>query len=185
MAERTAWSSTWRYVVGVAVCMLLGWYAFVRGAAVPVLSLVDLGFHELGHLLAAPLPELLTAAAGSVFQVMVPVGLALYFWLRPNDRMAAGLCLAWAGASAQQVAVYVADAPTQLLPLIGGEHDWAYILGRLGLMHRADTLATIVLWFGASLVVGGIVACLWGLSSERRRPAEPSATAPAWETASR
>jgi hypothetical protein len=52
-------------------------------------------------------------------------------------------------------------------------------------MNRADTLATIVLWFGASLVVGGIVACLWGLSSERRRPAEPSATAPAWETASR
>jgi hypothetical protein len=185
MAEGSAWSSTWRYVVGVAVCVVLGWYAFVREAAVPVLSLVDLGFHELGHLIAAPLPELATAAAGSAFQVMVPVGLALYFWRGPEDRMAAGLCLAWAGASAQQVAVYVADAPTQLLPLIGGHHDWAYILGRLGLMHRADMLATIVLWFGATLLIAGIVACLWGLNAARKRSAEPPATAAAWDAASR
>jgi hypothetical protein len=43
-----------KYVGGVAVCLLFGWIRFVRATRVPLLSLVDLGFHELGHLLTYP-----------------------------------------------------------------------------------------------------------------------------------
>jgi hypothetical protein len=82
--------------------------------------------------------------------------------------MAAGLCLAWAGSSAQQVAVYAADAPYQRLPLIGGEHDWAFILGRLGILDRAEGVATAVRGLGLVLLVAGMAACMWGLARANR-----------------
>ncbi len=44
----------WRYLIGVAVCLLFAWIAFVRKAQLPLLSLVDLGFHELSHLVTRP-----------------------------------------------------------------------------------------------------------------------------------
>jgi hypothetical protein len=164
VVDRATWSNTWRFVAGLAGCVVLGWFAFVRAEPVPMLHLVDLGLHELGHLLTYVFPDLVTALAGSVFQILVPAGVAVVFWLGVKDRMAAGLCLAWAGSSAQQVAVYVADAPYQRLPLIGGEHDWAFILGRLGLLDRAEGVATAVRGLGLILVLAGMSACLWGLA---------------------
>jgi hypothetical protein len=172
--DRTTWSNTWRFVAGLAGCLVLGWFAFVRGGPVPVLHLVDLGVHELGHLLTFVFPDLVTAVAGSAFQILVPVGLAVGFWLGVRDRMAAGLCLAWAGSSAQQVAVYVADAPYQRLPLIGGEHDWAFILGRLGILDRAEGVATAVRGLGLVLLLAGMAACLWGLARADRTAATPA-----------
>lgn len=166
----------WRGGAGLVACLLLGWIGVVREGPVPGLWLVDLGFHELGHLLAAPLPNLATAVAGSVLQVLVPLGLAAYFLIRQRDAVAAGLCAAWAGTSAQNVAVYIADAPYQLLDLIGGEHDWAYILAMRGELDRAAGMAAGVR-AGAFLLVGiGIAACVWSLL--RRPPVEE-----AWEAA--
>jgi hypothetical protein len=48
--RRTKPMSPWTGAAGAAVCFVLGWFAFVRGTSVPVLSLADLGVHELGHL---------------------------------------------------------------------------------------------------------------------------------------
>lgn len=166
----------WRGGAGLAACLLLGWVGVVRRGPVPVLWLVDLGFHELGHLLAAPLPTMVTAMAGSFVQVLVPVGLAAYFVLRQRDLVAMGLCLAWAGTSAQNVAVYIADAPYQLLDLIGGEHDWAYILAMMGELDSAAAFAAGVRAAAFLLVGVGIAACVWALL--RRPPAERS-----WEPA--
>jgi hypothetical protein len=172
--SRATWSNTWRFVAGLVGCLLLGWFAFVRGRPVPLLHLVDLGVHELGHLLTYVFPDMITAAAGSAFQVLVPVGLSVVFWVAVKDRMAAGLCLAWAGSSAQQVAVYVADAPLQRLLLIGGEHDWAFILGRLEMLDRADELAAAIRGLGVLLLVAGMGACLWGMArANRPEPATP------------
>jgi hypothetical protein len=174
--DRTTWSNTWRFVAGLAGCLVLGWFAFVRAEPVPILRLVDLGIHELGHLLTYVFPEIITAVAGSAFQVLVPVGLAVGFWFGLRDRMAAGLCLAWAGSSAQQVAVHVADAPYQRLPLIGGEHDWAFILGRLGMLDGAEGVATAVRGLGLVLLLAGMAACLWGLPRANRTTVTPGPT---------
>src|SRR5918996_4720976 len=100
------WRNTWRYVAGLIGCLTIGAYPFVLEKRVPLLGLVDLGFHELGHLLTYPLSDLATATAGSAIQVLVPLGLAVYFTVREErDLLGAGLCLAWAGASAADVAV--------------------------------------------------------------------------------
>jgi hypothetical protein len=148
---------------GALLCLVMGWFAFVQGRDVPLLGLVNLGFHELGHMLTMWAPRLLYFAMGSINQVAVPLGLAVYFlWFR-RDGVGGGLCLAWAGTSAQNVSVYIADAPYQRLPLIGGMHDWAYILGPEQLNHLswAAPLGTAVKAFGLLLVLAGLASCCW------------------------
>lgn len=148
---------------------VVGW----RTGSVPVLSLVDLGFHELGHMLAMPLPALVTAVMGSLIQIAVPAGLATYFWLVRRDDIGAGVCLGWAGTSAWNVAVYVADAPYERLQLIGGDHDWAYTLFELDRMALADDLAAAVRFVGLVLVVAGAVVASRPLWPRRQPPPPP------------
>lgn len=158
-------------MVALAGCGLLAWLG-MRGGRVPLLSMADLGFHELGHLVCyvldafLPWPELVTAAAGSGFQVGVPLGLAAYFLLAPRDRLGGALCLAWAGTAAADVARYVADAPYQAMPLIGGQHDWASILGpeQLDRLDDAAGWARAVDGAGWLLVAAGVVVALLPLA---------------------
>lgn len=148
--------------MGLAACAALVWTGLISGSRVPALALVDLGFHELGHLVAAPLPDLITALAGSVSQIAVPVGLAAYFLFAQRDLLGVGLCLTWAGTSARNVAVYVADAPHQALPLIGGQHDWGFILA--GSLDLAPAIAGFVTFVAWGLALAGMGVCALGLA---------------------
>ena len=156
---------TWRNVAGLAGCLALAWFSIVRDTRVPLLGLVDLGFHELGHLVTAVFPDVVTAAMGSVTQVAVPLGLALYFGLVRPDAVGSALCLAWAGTSARDAAVYIADAPFQHLELIGGEHDWAFVLGpeHLDALEAAGAIAAVVRVGGTLLALAGIAWCVAGI----------------------
>jgi hypothetical protein len=159
----------WRLVAGIAGCLVLGWFSVLRDARVPLLGLVDLGIHELGHLVTGPLPDVWTAAMGSVAQVLVPAGLAAYFGFAGRDLLGAALCLAWTGTSARDVATYVADAPFERLPLIGGDHDWAFVLGpaHLDALDAAAPIATAIRVGGALLIAAAIGLCAWRLLVER------------------
>jgi hypothetical protein len=157
-----SWSSTWKWVAAALACVVLGWFPLIRDTRVPLLGLVDLGFHELGHLLTYPLPDVWTAAMGSITQIAVPLGIAIYFLWRRGDLASGAVCLAWAGTSAVDAAVYVADAPFQRLELIGGEHDWAFVLGRLGLLDAAGSIASVVRFCGVLLVIAGLGCCGYG-----------------------
>lgn len=164
----------WRLAGGIALLALFGWFAFVRGTRVPLLGLVDLGFHELGHLLTYPLPDVVTASMGSVTQVAVPIGLAAYFFAVRGDRLGGSLCLGWAGTSAADVGVYIADAPTEELALLGGgEHDWAFVLGpeHLDALDQAAAIAAWVKGLGLLLLLAGLAICCWELMIP---PAEPA-----------
>ena len=156
-AERATWRNTGRWMAALLACGALGWWAFVRGVNVPLLSLVDLGFHELGHMLTYWLPDVVTAMMGSINQVLVPVGIAVYFLCFRRDWLAGGVCLAWAGTSAQSASVYIADAPYQRLQLIGGMHDWAFVLGpqHFNMLDRAGFIAACVKGFGLTLWLAG------------------------------
>jgi len=159
----SSWHSLWKYVVGVAVTLAMGAIAFVQDQPVPLLEYVNLGIHELGHLVAILLPPAVMAMMGSIAQVAVPLGIAVYF-LAHGERLGAGLCLAWAGTSARDVAVYIADAPYQRLQLIGGEHDWARILGpsHCNCIERAGDYASYVRGAGFVFVLLGVLVCALG-----------------------
>ena len=148
------------YAVAGAVgwCLFSAWYAFALCRSIPLLSLVDLGFHELGHLLTYPFSDRITAVMGSVSQVGVPLGLAFYFaWIR-NDRIATSVCLTWAATAARDVATYIRDAPVQQLELIGGDHDWAFLLAAN--LDHAARLAGNVQAFGVLLLLAALALAI-------------------------
>ena len=150
------------------------WFlAFEQNDQIPVLTYVNFGIHEAGHMLTYSWSEVVTAMMGSIAQVAVPVLLAAYFFFRRGDWVGAGVCLAWAATSAVEVQLYVADAPTEELDLIGGRHDWAFILGPEGYdaMDRSASLARTIR-DGASVaaLVGFIVCLIAPLRWRRHRP---------------
>ncbi|CAN5230845.1 hypothetical protein BH23ACT9_BH23ACT9_12510 [soil metagenome] len=83
---------------------------------------------------------------GSGTQVLLPLLLAVAFWVKSDDPLGAGIMIAWAGTSAQDASVYIGDAVAQQLPLIGGVHDWGTLLGpeHLDALYAAPALARLV-----------------------------------------
>jgi hypothetical protein len=125
-----------------------------------LLDMVDLAIHETGHLVFGPFGELVGFAGGTLFQLIMPLLFVGYFW-RQDDRHSASVALAWVAQNLAHIAPYVADARAQELPLVGGgEHDWAYLLGRFGLLARDQRIAHGILALGWLLLLG---ATGWGL----------------------
>lgn len=174
MGDRIPSGDLWRAVGAAAACVLLGLLAFGRGARVPLLGWIDLCVHEFGHVATAPLPDLATAMAGSVAQVLLPL-LAAAHLARRREPLSAMLCLAWAGTSARDVSVYVADAPEQRLSLIGGTHDWAFALGPQGrdAIGRAGAIAGAVSCAGLLMVIAAVAGSLATPVVRARIPAAP------------
>jgi hypothetical protein len=181
MAAREEFDRWGRYMVAAALAGFVAWFAFVAGHEVPILDRFDLAIHEVGHLLFAPAPDMVMFIAGSCAQVLVPLTLAWYFGIHQRDAAGGGFCLAWAGASMWDVSVYIADAPTQALPLIGGgTHDWAYLLGPRGwnVMDLSGEIAGFVEFTGAVVAVVGIVFALTAaMKGLRSREGSRSASA--------
>jgi hypothetical protein len=171
------WKLTFQWIVAALVVGLLAWLTYSRAGWTPWLSNVDLGVHELGHMLAFWAPELLLQAAGSFLQVAVPLGFGGYFWWR-RDRFAVVLMLAWAAESLNNVSVYVYDATRMVLPLLGDDgsgvgHDWRNILSRLGLLRNTDGIAYTVRSLSILLFVAAIGLVVWGWAKARRESVEP------------
>ena len=159
VGEMTSTKAQAKVAAGLTWCLVMGWF-FATGRPVPLLALVDLRFHELGHFVTYALPwELVTAAMGSVAQIAVPLGLAGYFAVGRRERVSAAVCLAWAATSARGVQAYIADAPFERLQLIGGDHDWAFILTEVGHLDAAAGLARGVWMVGAACFIASIALC--------------------------
>jgi hypothetical protein len=155
------WAASLGTSVGVLV---LGWFAFVRGERVPILGMVDLGVHELGHLLFGWAPRLVMVLMGNGTQSLLPLMVAVGFATVRRDWPATGLCLAWCGTTLQDASVYIADAPYQRLTLLkeNSIHDWAYVLGaeQFYATDKAALIATCVKDAGLGLLVVGFGVCL-------------------------
>jgi hypothetical protein len=171
------WNTTWKYVAGAVACVVLGLLGFSGDDRVPLLAYIDLGIHESGHLLTLWMPDMVMFLAGSIAQIAVPLALAAYFLVRRRDVIGGALCLAWAGTSANQTSVYIADAPTEELPLVGGGiHDWATILGPEGFdsIQSAGAVASAVSTAGAIMVIAGVILCAaWPFRNPVRTEEEP------------
>ena len=149
----------WWWFGSAGAVVLIGVLSARSGARIPLLWGVDFGIHEFGHLVTFWAPWPLTAAAGSFFQVAFPLGLAAYFLFGRHEPWAAAPLLAWAGASARNVAVYIADAPFQRLELWGApgvRHDWATLLAGPALRY-AGALAGTVEFVGWLMIAAALV----------------------------
>lgn len=126
---------------------------------------VNLVFHEAGHIIFALFGELITAAGGSINQVLIPLVCSLVFLLKEKKHFAAAVCLWWAGENLLDVAPYINDARDLDLYLITGGtgkevegHDWEFILGRLNLLEYDHAISDLVRYLGIAIM---LIALIW------------------------
>ena len=117
---------------------------------------VDLAIHEAGHVFFSPFGVFVGYLGGTLMQLIVPVSFFGYF-LHRGDRFAAAILLWWVAQNCWNISVYIRDARSQLLPLVGGgEHDWAYLLGRVGWIERDRGIGQLVFAIGVIVFVASI-----------------------------
>jgi len=128
------------------------------------LHLISIPFHEAGHIIFAPFGDLLTSFGGSLAQVLVPIICGIGFLTTSPNPFAAAVMCWWAGENLLDVALYIDDARSLQLVLIGGNtgaevegHDWEHILEVTGLLQRDHQIAAAVQFLGGALMVGGLV----------------------------
>lgn len=135
-----------------------------------IINIINLIFHEAGHTLAFLFGKFTYFIAGSAVQVLIPTVFATYFFLK-KEFYSSGIVMMWVGQSFTNVSVYVGDAQTMLLPLLGGdavEHDWNTILTMVGLLDYTTLLAQGTYFCGLLIVViGAFLATLGSRHSSR------------------
>src|SRR5205809_624506 len=143
-------------LIGFVALGLLTALVLANGIAMPsgaipnFLHLIDLVFHEAGHVIFGFFGQFIGVLGGSLNQVLVPAVCTAVFLARTQYGSAA-VTLFWTGQSLADVAVYVADGRAMALPLLadGLIHDWNFILGRLGLLYAAESLGRLTFGLGA------------------------------------
>ena len=127
---------------------------------VPVLDHVNLAFHESGHALFGLLGSTAGLYGGTVMQFVFPSVTTLRF-LQRGQTLSAAACGVWFCENLRYMALYMADARAQQLPLVGGgEHDWYHILSRWDALESDTRLAGVFVflcWAG----IGAIWLALW------------------------
>jgi hypothetical protein len=159
--ENNRWNKvTASRLIGFAISMGL-FLLLVLKSEPGFVFLVDhanLLFHEAGHPIVGLFSRRLETYGGTLGQLVFPVVLAISFWRKGESLSFAG-SVVWFFENWLNIARYMADARAQELPLVGGgDHDWANIFGRWGLMAHDTQIAAVVqnlAW------VGMAAACLW------------------------
>ncbi|RYY73099.1 MAG: hypothetical protein EOO52_19735 [Gammaproteobacteria bacterium] len=123
----------------------------------------NLAFHEFGHIFFSPFGRFITILGGSLFQILLPLGLMAVFMIKQRDNFAASIMLWWSGQNFIDVAPYIDDAKYRALPLVGGggeeSHDWGNLLTMMNALESTHTISHGCFYIGCALVVA---ALLWG-----------------------
>jgi hypothetical protein len=125
---------------------------------------ITFGVHEFGHLLFAAFGEVMTVLGGSLAQLLVPIGAGALLY-HHRDYFGVAAAGAWLASSLIDLARYVGDARAFDLDLIGfGEdavHDWAWLLGRFGMLPYDTTLAGLLRGAAILLLVVSLLFGTW------------------------
>lgn len=160
--------TVWRWLL----IALLGWWT-VRFIAHPLdgpfvgasfLHVINLPFHEAGHVLFSPFGGFMMSLGGSLMQLIVPLACAVSF-ARRDDWFATAVCAWWVGQNLVDLAPYIADARALQLVLLGGftgaeveGHDWEAILSSVGWLHRDRALGMTAHVAGSVCMVSALAA---------------------------
>jgi hypothetical protein len=141
------------------------------GGVLAFVHLVDLVFHEAGHVIFGLFGRFMGVLGGSLNQVLIPALCTGYF-LRQRQMAAAAVTLFWTGESLVDVAIYVADGRDMALPLLadGLVHDWNWILSELSLRNHAAGLGRAVFALGLLVLAAAVTLLALELLSVLTRP---------------
>jgi len=175
--ERVDATSFWGRIGLYALFFVWGW-SFILGGidwesiGGSFLHNANLPFHEFGHVLFAPFGRFLAILGGSLFQVLMPLGLMLAFIIARRDNFAASVMLWWSGQNFIDVSPYIADARYREIPLIRGidesHHDWGNLLTMTDALGQAESLARLAFGCGVALMLLSFLWGAWLLVRQRR-----------------
>jgi hypothetical protein len=131
------------------------------------LHLINLPFHEAGHVIFRPFGRFIAMLGGSLGQLLVPLVCLGTFLLQTRDTFASSVALWWFSQSLMDIAPYIGDARKLTMILIGGVtgkdvddfHDWEFILRKLGLLEYDRIIARTADITGIVLM---LCAFTWG-----------------------
>jgi len=130
--------------------------------------LVNLPFHEAGHIIFRPFGRVITSLGGSLAQLLMPLVCLFVLLIKTRDSFGASFALWWLGENFLDLAPYINDARSLTLPLLGGNtgrtapygfHDWEFILKELGLIRYDHILGWCTHIVGSILMIASL---LWG-----------------------
>jgi hypothetical protein len=84
------------------------------------LHLVNLTFHEAGHVLFRPFDAFITSLGGTLGQLLMPSICMGVLLVKTRDPFGASVALWWVGENFLDIAPYVNNARAGQLPLLGG-----------------------------------------------------------------
>ena len=136
-------------------------------SGISFMHLINLPFHEAGHILFRIFGQFMMTLGGSLTQCLVPLICLLTFLVKTRDPFAASVSLWWMGENLVDLAPYINDARALKLILLGGVtgqdvedyHDWEFILRKLNLLEYDHLMAKTAHVIGALLM---ICAFVWG-----------------------
>lgn len=153
-------------LVLVAVWSLSFLFASVQSNVVghSFMHLVNLPFHEAGHIVFSPFGRFLHVLGGTLGQLLMPAVCVAVLLLRTRDAFGAAMALWWLAESFMDIAPYINDARTLNLILLGGVtgkdvadyHDWEYLLRSLGLLRMDHALACLAQGTGIVLMLSAL-----------------------------
>jgi hypothetical protein len=131
------------------------------------MHLVNLPFHEAGHMVFRIFGQFMMMLGGSLTQLLVPFICLVAFLVKTRDTFAASVSLWWLGQSLIDLAPYINDSRKLQLMLLGSVtgrdvedfHDWEFILRNIGLLEYDHLLAKTAHLSGALFI---ICALGWG-----------------------
>ncbi|WP_321372498.1 zinc ribbon domain-containing protein [uncultured Desulfuromusa sp.] len=137
-----------------------------NNAGESLLHLVNLPFHEAGHVVFRPFGQFITTLGGTLGQLLVPLICGGTLLFKTRDPFDAAVCSWWFGENFLDIAPYINDASAGILPLVGdntgssapyGFHDWEYLLTETGMLHHDQILARLAHGFGSFLMISAIL----------------------------
>jgi hypothetical protein len=158
-------------VVIFVILLMWGWIFILapigsNGAGSSFLHLVNLPFHEAGHVIFQLFGRWMTSLGGTLGQLLIPLICLSAFLLKSKDPFGAAACLWWVGQNFIDIAPYINDARKGELMLLGGitgseadygYHDWEFILNEIGLLRYDHFFARLAQGFGIVLMLTSFV----------------------------
>lgn len=167
-AEEHAWVPM--PAAGAAALSLLAawiaWQHFVTADAwVFPLDNANLALHEAGHPIVGLFSSRLSVYGGTMFQLLFPI-LCAYHYRRERQASGWAVALLWLAENLMNIGRYMKDARAGELPLVGGgEHDWAEIFSRWGVLVHDVSIGNSVKILGLILAA---YAVRWAWHARRR-----------------
>lgn len=124
------------------------------------MHLVNLPFHEAGHVFFRPFGSFMASLGGTIGQLIMPLICLSVLLIKTRDTFGASVTLWWFGQNFFDIAPYINDARSLSLPLVGGNfgysspygfHDWEYLLTESGLLRYDHVIAK------SSMIIGSII----------------------------